>query len=345
MEAIISTSWFPQSCEPNYEEKLTIIYSCFIGMWFTMDTHRIFCFYLLLQVLTVSFTMAGHGERDGDQDHFTRNAAAFFERFDRYESQELLSYASSHWMLSNDDFKYPTEPPLGLISNINKVSDFSVICLLPVEDGMDCLDLREVHQIIRDLTIGIYVLNQLPMISLDANFDQSTSCQLPPAYHGTRVGNLLINVDYMMKGLWHGAYFPQDKRTKFSERWRGSFDVNALGKPETQKKLLPEFISNGEFSWDSNIYSDTTIIMSWSCWCSCLFLWHTNAWNDMNFLDTCNTTVCASYISGLRCVDEKYIVFIIYNTVLPVCHFAHYVRMKWAPCEAFYEFKYISYCI
>ncbi len=192
--------------------------------------------------------MAGHGERDGDQDHFTRNAAAFFERFDRYESQELLSYASSHWMLSNDDFKYPTEPPLGLISNINKVSDFSVICLLPVEDGMDCLDLREVHQIIRDLTIGIYVLNQLPMISLDANFDQSTSCQLPPAYHGTRVGNLLINVDYMMKGLWHGAYFPQDKRTKFSERWRGSFDVNALGKPETQKKLLPEFISNGEFS-------------------------------------------------------------------------------------------------
>ena len=53
------------------------------------------------------------------------------------------------------------------------------------------------------------------------------------------------NVDYMMKALWHGAYFPKEKRTKFSERWRSNLDINASGKPETKKPLLTEFTSAG----------------------------------------------------------------------------------------------------
>ena len=91
-------------------------------------------------------------------------------------------------------------------------------------------------------------MNQIPNIALEANYDQSTACQLPPAYIDTRVGQVLVNVDYMMKALWHGAYFPREKRTKFSERWRGNLDVNSNGKPETKKPLITEFTSAGMYT-------------------------------------------------------------------------------------------------
>ena len=191
--------------------------------------------------------MATQGEHSLESDLFTKNASAFFEKFERYDCQELLARASTHWMLSTDDFKYPTEAPSGLISQMPNITDSNIFCLIPVEDDVEQLDLREFHQIIRELTVGIYVLNQLPNIDLEANFDQSTSVQLPPAYQDTRVGNILCNVDYMMKALWHGVYFPNEKRQKFSERWRGSLDVNALGKPETKKHILTEFISAGKY--------------------------------------------------------------------------------------------------
>ena len=55
------------------------------------------------------------------------------------------------------------------------------------------------HQIIRELVVGIYACNQMPSITLDANFDQSTACNIPAAYIDTHVGQLLINLDYMIK--------------------------------------------------------------------------------------------------------------------------------------------------
>jgi hypothetical protein len=180
-----------------------------------------------------------------DDSFALRQASTFFEKFDRNECQELLSFISTHYLLSSDDFKVPTEPPLGIITGMQAIQEFCVMLLVPVEEGIDTLDLREVHQVVRELTFGIFVLNQLPNVALEVNFDESTSCQLPPAYIDTRVGQVLINVDYIMKALWHGAYFPKDKRAKFSERWRGNLDVNSNGKPETKKPLLPEFTSAG----------------------------------------------------------------------------------------------------
>lgn len=181
-----------------------------------------------------------------DEGFALRHVSTFIEKFERYECQELLSFASTHFMLSTDDFKVPTEPPLGVITGMQPIQEFNVMLLMPCEEGIEKLDLREVHQIVRELTFGIFVLNQLPNIALEVNFDESTSCQLPPAYIDTRVGQVLINVDYMMKALWHGVYFPKDKRTKFSERWRGNLDVNSNGKPETKKPLIKEFESAGE---------------------------------------------------------------------------------------------------
>ena len=191
-------------------------------------------------------TTAGSITIEGHDDGFAhRNAASFLEKFERYESQELLANASTHWILSTDDFKNPTEPANGLITSMGLITGFNFLLMLPVEEGLPHLDLREVHQIVRELTFGIYALNQVPTIALEANFDQSTSCQLPPAYQDTRVGQILCNVDYMLKSLWHGAYFPKDKRTKFAERWRNSLDVNANGQPETKKPLLTEFTTAG----------------------------------------------------------------------------------------------------
>ncbi|XP_013392381.1 ankyrin and armadillo repeat-containing protein-like [Lingula anatina] len=177
--------------------------------------------------------------------------ASFFEKYDTYDTYELIACTHSHWFLSSEDLKVSVEMPLGLVKKMVPLGQNENQCLflLPEDDmeGCDPLDFRELHQIIRETTIGIYVFGQLPSISLEANFDQSTSCQLPQAYVDTRLGQVLINIDYMMKALWHGVYFPKEKRTKFSEKWRKSLDVNSQGKPETKKPFITEFTSAGSF--------------------------------------------------------------------------------------------------
>ncbi|KAK3108352.1 hypothetical protein FSP39_006134 [Pinctada imbricata] len=178
-----------------------------------------------------------------------RKAMAYFEKFQQPVMQELLGWHKNHWLLS-EDFKMAYDQPVGLIKGLNPKSSNS--CVILVEEDPElaasnfCLDYREVHQIVKELTYGIFVLNQTPMISLEALYDQGTACQLPPAYVDTRIGQLLIAVDYMMKGLWHGAYFPKDKRTKFNDRWRESFRISKVnGKPEKERQFMMEFIGQG----------------------------------------------------------------------------------------------------
>jgi len=186
---------------------------------------------------------------DEEAEFAQRMVAVFFEKFSRFQLEEFLGYTSSNWMLSMEEIKVPSELPLGLISQMLSFTENYAMYMIPVDDKLEYpLDMREVHQVIRELVIGIYVCNQLPAITLDANFDKSTTCHIPPAYIDTRVGQILISLDYMLKGLWHGAYMPKEKRTKFTERWRSNVDVNTTnGKPETKKPLLPEFISAGEW--------------------------------------------------------------------------------------------------
>ncbi|XP_054555904.1 ankyrin and armadillo repeat-containing protein isoform X5 [Talpa occidentalis] len=173
-----------------------------------------------------------------------RNASAFFEKFDRSEVQELLTTVQVSWLSSNEDVRTQLDIPCGIMSQINNVGFSSAILLTPV-DSTALLDYREVHQIIRELAVGIYCLNQIPSISLEANYDQSSSCQLPPAYYDTRIGQILISVDYMLKALWHGIYMPKEKRTRFSELWRTIMDIDPDGKPQTNKDIFTEFSSAG----------------------------------------------------------------------------------------------------
>ncbi|XP_038940485.1 ankyrin and armadillo repeat-containing protein isoform X1 [Rattus norvegicus] len=173
-----------------------------------------------------------------------RNASAFFEKYERSEVQELLTTALVSWLAAKDDVRSQLDIPCGLMSQINNVGFSTAVLLTPV-DPTTQLDYREVHQILRELAIGIYCLNQIPSISLEANFDQSSSCQLPPAYYDTRVGQILIHIDYMLKALWHGIYMPREKRARFSELWRTIMDIDQDGKPQTTKNIYSEFSSAG----------------------------------------------------------------------------------------------------
>uniref|UniRef100_A0A670XMS6 Ankyrin and armadillo repeat containing n=1 Tax=Pseudonaja textilis TaxID=8673 RepID=A0A670XMS6_PSETE len=163
--------------------------------------------------------------------------------------------------------RHPLELPSGLLSQMKSINTSIAIVLMPVEPGLD-LDCREIHQMIRELAVGIYCLNQIPSISLDANYDQSTSCSLPPAYFDTRIGQMLIAVDYMLKALWHGVYMPKEKRVRFSELWRSSMDIDQDGVPQTLKRPAVEFCQAGliditeepEFEgiYDENMNEDPT---------------------------------------------------------------------------------------
>lgn len=136
-----------------------------------------------------------------------RNILGFVEKYDRVEVQELLSQMNCHWLLSLEDFKIPIEHPHGLISQMTPLNEDHLFILAPFDSSFHSLDYREMHQIIRELTIGIYVLNQHPFLQLETNFDESTSCQLPPAYVDTRLGQIMIDTDYWLKSLWHGKIF------------------------------------------------------------------------------------------------------------------------------------------
>nr|KAF6449585.1 ankyrin and armadillo repeat containing [Molossus molossus] len=173
-----------------------------------------------------------------------RNASAFFEKYDRSEVQELLTTALVSWLSGKEDVHSQLDIPCGIMSQMNNVGFNNAILLTPV-DPTALLDYREVHQIIRELAVGMYCLNQIPSISLEANYDQSSSCQLPPAYYDTRIGQILINIDYMLKALWHGMYMPKEKRTRFSELWRAIMDIDPDGKPQTNKDIFAEFSSAG----------------------------------------------------------------------------------------------------
>eukprot|EP00794_Sanderia_malayensis_P003419 gene3419-3910_t len=194
--------------------------------------------------LTVLMGMQTSDDSSNDNDEMassmaaSRAAATYFDKYDRDELQEALSSTSLDWLLSSDDTKLQVEPPTGIISNMIDVNEVkNLILLIPAPDNVNKpLELREMHQLLRELVTGVYVLNQTPSMSLETNFDQSTSCQMSACYHDTRIGQLMIEVDYMIKSIWHGSYFPTDKRLKFNERWRQSVNLNTLsGEAETRR--------------------------------------------------------------------------------------------------------------
>ena len=198
-------------------------------------------------------TSSQHTDVDGIQNNKTaetedhlnslvisRAAATYFDRFSIDELQELLIHTNFDWLLSIDDSKSTHHLPIDSLQRYSALETCSeVVVLIPLEDELETVELREVHQIIRDLVVGMYIFNTTPSLNLHVNHDLSCWCKMPPAYHDTRLGQLMIEVDYTIKSLWHGVYFAREKRSKMAERWKQGVNFNPMtGESETKRNML-----------------------------------------------------------------------------------------------------------
>ena len=89
---------------------------------------------------------------------------------------------------------------------------------------------QELHQLVRELVVGMYVFNQTPSVTLESNHDNSMACFLPSAYVDTFLGQSLFSLDYFIKSLLHGCTVSQrEKRTRLNEKWRKVASENPAG--------------------------------------------------------------------------------------------------------------------
>ncbi|CAF1396020.1 unnamed protein product [Adineta ricciae] len=203
-------------------------------------------------------------------DVAVKNALGFLEKYDKLEMCDLLASRDAHWFLTSGDVykvtlfraridfllfvfvvEVPSELPNGLVRQLQPFNDSYIDVLFPVDESVAHLDVREIHQLLRELTIGVYSLNAHPVLSLEANFDVSSTCQMPTAYIDTRLGQIMINCDSWLKSVWHGIFMPREKRSKFADRWRHFSD------PTCTRSLPNEYEIGGlqELSQDTD-YAD-----------------------------------------------------------------------------------------
>ncbi|GCC32389.1 hypothetical protein chiPu_0010850 [Chiloscyllium punctatum] len=172
------------------------------------------------------------------------SASSVLGKYNLSDLQELLAITTCTWLQPANEFHLPVEYPTGLASQMKDFSHSNAIILTPMVPDAP-LNYKEVQQILRELVMGIYILNQVPTIYLDGNYDCSTTCVLSPAYRDTLIGQILINVDYTMKALWHGAYMPTEKRKRFSEVWRANLEINVDGTSKLGADIPSEFLRAG----------------------------------------------------------------------------------------------------
>ncbi|KAI3388378.1 hypothetical protein SNEBB_003738 [Seison nebaliae] len=149
--------------------------------------------------------------------------------------------------------------PSGIIDGIHGFDNDYLMIMVPVDEMnslTDNIDAIEFHQILRELTIGIYLFNQTPNISLERNYNDTTSVNLPPCYIDTRIGRILSETLYWFDALWYGCGFKRSDRLKFTERWR-TLEYTQM----SSEDLLNEFKLAGlkdvtEFDGINEIYHD-----------------------------------------------------------------------------------------
>lgn len=154
-----------------------------------------------------------------------KEAAAFFERFDRTETKEELHHAFAHfksdWLLSTaNNVDGTPRLPNGFIRDLKPFSTADELLLVLPYEIQECLSIVEFHQIARELVTGIYVFNQLPSLKFEPNHDGTSTCVLPSAYTNTLTGTALLSVGYYVESLIHGNTIPKEKHSKAIGSWR-----------------------------------------------------------------------------------------------------------------------------
>lgn len=169
----------------------------------------------------------------------SREASAYFDRFDRSSLYNAAAHLNVDWLLSDMPPSMIVEPQNGLITNLSppdKTGRYTLLYPKCKSSDIRQFRMQEVHQILRELIEGIYVFNQTPSISLDSNYDSTTSISIMSAYNDTLVGEALFAVDYYMKSLLHGSTVAQkENRAKLLGDW----------KKFPQHNLRGEFLASG----------------------------------------------------------------------------------------------------
>ena len=112
---------------------------------------------------------------------------------------------------------------------ISVVRVFCKFCLVMIIASISLLSMasnlsamRSYQQMLRELTLGIYVHDTIPFFSLHFNADSNMYSVIHPAYQNTLVGRVISMLDYYMKGFLNGASFYEE----FVQQWQTSKTQN-----------------------------------------------------------------------------------------------------------------------
>lgn len=160
-----------------------------------------------------------------EQIQASREAAAFFQLFDKSSLYYAVPQRETGWLLGEKTQEMEALSPHVPISRLSLPCEENepYAMFIPVETASNSkpLQLQELHRIVWELVVGVYVFNSIPSISLQRNHDGSSTCAVPSAYHDTLVGTALFEVDYFIKSLLHGTSIPQRlKRDEINETWK-----------------------------------------------------------------------------------------------------------------------------
>lgn len=160
-----------------------------------------------------------------EQIQASREAAAFLQLFDKSTLYHAVPQRETGWLLGEKTQEMEALSPHVPIRKFSLPSKENepYAMFIPVETASNSkpLQLQELHRIIWELVVGVYVFNSIPSISLQPNHDGSSACVIPSAYHDTLVGTALFEVDYFIKSLLHGTSIPQRlKRDEVNETWK-----------------------------------------------------------------------------------------------------------------------------
>lgn len=179
----------------------------------------------------------------------SREASAYFDRFNKPSLYHAAAHLNVDWLLSDIPPSLTVEAQQsGLITNLSPENTGKYTLLFPKSTSptIKQFRLQELHQVVRELVEGIYIFNQAPSISLDSNYDSTTTVSLSSAYHDSLVGEALFAVDYFVKSLLNGSTVAQkEDRVMLLEEWkkfplfslRDEFMANGMTEMQDDEKL------------------------------------------------------------------------------------------------------------
>ncbi|KAI6652096.1 Ankyrin and armadillo repeat-containing protein [Oopsacas minuta] len=156
-----------------------------------------------------------------------RNASHYFEKLERTSLHASAYYRHTDWLLGEFDPSPPQEAFLHPFPTLSSNQYIDLILGFRVKNEnstpLKFPTLTQIHHIIRELTIGIYIFQQTPQLSFIPNHDGSTTVRITPAYNNTLIGQTMISIGYAVISLLNRFEFDIDKQSGLGDNWRTLF--------------------------------------------------------------------------------------------------------------------------